>query len=471
MRIAVCDDDEQERTCLSRMITEYQLSRGVNFDCLFFHNGTEFLCNVKGGEYDLVLLDVLMPGISGMQAAQELRELDKNVKIVFISSSSEFAIESYNVGAYHYLLKPVDADSLFRLLDRARSELFMQEEKGFVLKTREGVVGVSFSGLEYVEVINKTVVFHLADGMIYETTAALADFEEILLSREEFLKIHRSYIINLGYIRTLNGNCVVTKNGYEIPVSRQRRNQVRNAYIRFLQRMEKSDSVSGGSWKVLLVDDDPDDRAYWADILCRHGCMVRQAENGENALRFAEAEIYDCVLLDVMMPGEDGFSTCEKLHGLVNAPIIFLSCFTETDRQMKGFTVGGIDYITKNTPAELFWAKVETRIKLASSDRTQFCYGALLLDLAARKALLGEKELFLTSEEFDMLQHLSEHAGHVLTPEELFEMVWGGRPWDGGQLVQTHMSRLRRKLEMEYDKHCFIETVWGQGYRFVPEKN
>lgn len=471
MRIAVCDDDEQERICLSRMITEYRLSRGVSFDCLFFHNGTEFLCNVKGGEYDLVLLDVLMPGISGMQAAQDLRELDKNVKIIFISSSSEFAIESYSVGAYHYLLKPVDADSLFRLLDRARSELSMQPEKEFVLKTREGVAGISFSGLEYVEVINKTVAFHLADGMIHEATAALADFEEILLSREEFFKVHRSYIINLSYIQTVNGNCVITKNGYEIPVSRQRRNQVRNAYIRFLQRTEKSGSVSGGPWKILLVDDDPDDRAYWADILCRHGCMVRQAENGEDALKSAETEIYDCVLLDVMMPGEDGFSTCERLHGLVNAPIIFFSCFTETDRQMKGFTVGGIDYIAKNTPAELFWAKVEARIKFSASDRTQFCYGALLLDLTARKALLGGKELLLTSEEFDMLQHLSEHAGYVLTPEELFEMVWGGRLWDGGQLVQTHMSRLRRKLEKAYDKHCFIETVWGQGYRFVPEKN
>lgn len=471
MRIAICDDDEQERACLSRMITEYQLSREVSFDCLLFHNGTEFLCDLKGGEYDLVLLDVLMPGVSGMQVAQELRELDKNVKIIFISSSPEFAIESYSVGAYHYLLKPVDADSFFRLLDRARSELFMQAEQGFALKNREGVVGISFTRLEYVEVINKTVVFHLANGVVYETAAALADFEEMLLSRPEFLKTHRSYIINISYIETFSGNCVVTKSGYEIPVSRHRRNQVRDAYIHFLQRAEKSDSVSGGPWKILLVDDDPDDRTFWADILRQHGCMVQQAVNGEDALKLAAAENYDCVLLDVMIPGEDGFSTCERLRGLVNTPIIFLSCFTETDKQMKGFAVGGIDYIAKNTPAELFWAKVETHIKLVMSDRTQLCYGALLLDLAARRASIEEKDLCLTPEEFDMLQRLSEHAGHTMTPEELFHMVWGGQPWDGGQQVQTHMSRLRRKLEKAYGKHCFIETVWGQGYRFVPEEN
>lgn len=485
MRIAICDDDEQERNCLSKMITEYQLSRGVSFDCLFFHNGTEFLCDVKGGEYDLVLMDVLMPGISGMQAAQELRELDKNVKIIFISSSPEFAIESYSVGAYHYLLKPLDADSLFRLLDRVKSELFMQAEQGFVLKNREGVAGISFARLEYVEVINKTVAFHMADGVIYEAAAALADFEETLLSRPEFLKIHRSYIINLGYVQTIAGNCMVTKNGYKIPVSRQRRNQVRNAYIHFLQQMEQSGSVSGGQestsfekperpggpWRILLVDDDPDDRTIWADILRQHGCMVQQAENGGEALKLAAAEHYDCVLLDVMIPGEDGFSICERLRGLANIPVIFLSCFTETDRQVKGFAAGGIDYITKNTPAELFWAKVETRIKLAMSDRTQFCYGALLIDLAARRVLIKEKELILTPVEFDMLQHLAEQAGHIMTPEELFPMVWSGQPWDGGQLVQTHMSRLRRKLEKAYDKHCFIETVWGQGYRFVPERD
>lgn len=429
------------------------------------------MCDVKGGEYDLVLLDVLMPGVSGMQVAQELRELDKNVKIVFISLSPEYAIESYSVGAYHYLLKPLDEDSLFRLLDRVRSELFIQPEQGFVLKKREGVVGISFARLEYVEVINKTVAFHLADGVIYEMPAALADFEEMLLSRSEFLKVHRSYIINLGHIQTISGNCVVTKNGYEIPVSRQRRNQVRNAYIRFLQRTEESDPVSGGPWKILFVDDDPDDRAFWTDILRQHGCMVQQAENGEDALKLVVAERYDCVLLDVMIPGEDGFSTCEKLHGLVNIPVIFLSCFTETDRQVKGFSAGGIDYITKDTPAELFWAKVESRIRLVMSDRTQFCYGALLLDLAARRALIEGKELLLTPEEFDILQRLSEHTGHIMTPEELFKLVWGGRPWDGGQLVQTHMSRLRRKMEKAYDRHCFIETVWGQGYRFVPEKN
>ena len=92
----------------------------------------------------------------------------------------------------------------------------------------------------------------------------------------------------------------------------------------------------------------------------------------------------------------------------------------------------------------------------------------LLLDLTGRRVLMGGEELLLTPVEFDILWRLSEQPDHVFTPEEIFGMVWSGQPWDGGRMVQTHMSRLRRKLEKAWGEHHFIETVWGQGYRFVP---
>lgn len=482
MRIAVCDDNEQELTHFSELITKYQVSRGTSFNCRFFHSGTDLLWDMKGGEYDLVLLDMIMPGVSGIQTAQELRELDKNVRIIFISSSPEFALESYSVGAYHYLLKPVDADSLFPLLYKIEDELSMQKEQEFVLKRREGVVSISFARLEYVEVVNKTVSFHLSDGIVYEVNAPLSDFEKMLLLRPEFIKTHRSYLINLSYIRSVNGQSVVTKNGHSIPVSRQHRNRVQDAYMRFLRQDEtavfnndaqmavsfaKAERAKG-PWRILIVDDDLAERTYWADILQCHGCMVWFAGSGEEALKLAADETFNCVLLDVMIPGEDGFVICERLRKLTDTPIIFLSCVTESDKQVEGFMAGGTDYITKDTPAELFWAKVETRIKLAASDRTQFCYGQMLLDLSERKVLIDGKELLLTPVEFDILWCLSKQPEHIFTPEEIFNIVWGGQFWDGGQTVQMHMSRLRRKLEKAWEKHCFIETVWGEGYRFNP---
>lgn len=484
MRLAICDDDEWEIDHISKLVTEYQLSRGVSLECHSFNNSIDFLCDMKGGGYDLVLLDVVMPDVSGIKVARELREKDKNIKIIFISSSPDFALESYSVDAYHYLLKPVDADALFHLLDKAGKELFLQEERGLVLKNREGVVKLSFAEIEFVEVINKKVSFHLTDGAVREVTAALADLEGRLLNRREFIKTHRSYVVNLNCVQAIVANYAVTKGGYRIPVSRQRHNQVQNAYVNFMNRISTSASVeeqillssdkqerNDGLWRILLVDDDPVDRDFWADVLRYHGCIVHLTGNGEDALKLAAEETYDCILLDVMLPEEDGFSVCGRLRKLTNAPVIFLSCVTEPDRQVEGFSAGGIDYITKGTPSELFWAKVETRIKLSVSDRTQFRYGPLFLDLTERRVLINGEELLLTPIEFDILWQLSEHLDHVFTPEEIFGMVCDGQPWDGGKMVQTHMSRLRRKLEKACEEHHFIEAVWGQGYRFVPISN
>ena len=134
MRIAVCDDDEREISRIRELITEYQVSRKIPVDCHYFMNSTDFLCELKGGEYDLVLLDVLMPGTGGIGAAQELRRLDENVRLIFVSASPEFAVESYSVGAYYYLLKPVSADSFFKLLDKVRGELSVQTEQGFIIE-------------------------------------------------------------------------------------------------------------------------------------------------------------------------------------------------------------------------------------------------------------------------------------------------------------------------------------------------
>lgn len=479
MRIAICDDDERELTRLSGLISEYQISRGERFDCRIFRSGTDFLCDLRSGEYDLIFLDVLMPGVNGIETAKELRELDQNVRLVFISSSPEFALESYTVGAYYYLLKPVRTEAIFSLLDKVQGELSQTEEQSFVLRYRKGVVRIAFAELECVEVMNKTVSFHLADGGVRQVSAALAEVEEPLLSRPEFIKPHRSYLVNLHHVRDVAAGCVVTKNGHKVPISRKRRNEVQDAWLHFLFRegelhaaetpetKTEGQNREKGPWRILLVDDEEAERGCWADILRSHGCIVYQAKDGKEALALAEKEPCDCVLLDVRIPGEDGFTICAKLRRRKSVPIIFLSCLTEPEKQMQGFSAGGIDYITKDTPAELFWAKVQARIRLAASDRTQLCFGPLLLDLSARRAIVDEEELPLTPIEFDLLCRLSEHAEHILTPEEIFGMVWGTQPWDGGQTVQVHMARLRRKLERAYGEHHFIETVWGQGYRFV----
>lgn len=347
-------------------------------------------------------------------------------------------------------------------------------EAGLVLENRDGAVRIPFREIAYVEVLNKKVSFHMEDGTVREVTGALSDVGERLLDRAEFRKTHRSYLVNLGCVQEIAAGFAVTKAG-PVPIARQRRAAVRDAWLQFVETHDASqkNGTSGGQkrpegpWRILLVDDDAAELSFWADILREHGCIVYPAENGAQAFELAEREPLDGVLLDVMIPGEDSFAICERLKGKLCAPVIFLSCITESERQMEGFAAGGIDYITKDTPAGLFWTKVKTRIALAASERTQTLYGPLLLDLTERKVFVDGKELALTSAEFDMLWLLSERAEHVFTPEEIFEAVWGGQTPEGGQTALRAMSGLRRKLERACE-HCFIEPIWGEGYRFIP---
>lgn len=482
MRLAICDDEARELERLCALLQEYEISRGAELSVCSFQSAVDLLNGMKGGEYDLLLLDVLMPGFGGIQAARELRELDKSVRILFLTASPEYAVESYAVGAYHYLLKPATAKTLFPLLDKMRAELNVQEEEFLLLKGREGLLRVPFSRLEYVEVMNKTVSFHLADGSVRELNASLSDFEAELLSHPQFLKVHRSYLINLRQLQSVTAKGAVTKTGHTVPIARTLYAAVKDAYLQMLFQPRPTAPTpaaapeaapkavrTDGLWHILLVDDEPGDLFVWSEHLRERGCVVETAQTGAEALQRAASSFFDCVLLDVSLPGEDGFSLCQRLREQIGAPVIFLSCRTDADSQVRGFSSGGVDYITKDSPADLFWAKVETRIRLARSGRTQLSFAPLLLDLSRRKATLDGEELILTPTEFDLLWLLAEHTPKVYTPEELYHAVWGSRQWDGGQTVQVHMSRLRRKLEKAYSRHYFLETVWGQGYLFVPE--
>lgn len=119
------------------------------------------------------------------------------------------------------------------------------DRQGFVLKNKHGIVRIEFACLVYVEVINKVVSFHLTGGRTQEVKAALANFEDILLSRLEFLKVHRSYLVNLNHVQTVSGGEIVTDSGETVPVARKRRIQVQDTYMRFL--LEQEEASAGGA--------------------------------------------------------------------------------------------------------------------------------------------------------------------------------------------------------------------------------
>jgi len=183
--------------------------------------------------YHILFLDVLMPGLNGIEAAREIRSFDEEIKIIFLTSSKEFAVESYAVDAHYYMLKPGSTQKLFPILDR----IFLEAQRGedaLQIKSASGFTRIPFGRIEYLEVFSKRLWFHLSDGTVKEFSGSLSDFEEELLSREEFFKVHRSYIVNMASILSLDSKALTTCTNQEVPISRLLYGQVREAYMQYL---------------------------------------------------------------------------------------------------------------------------------------------------------------------------------------------------------------------------------------------
>ncbi len=198
-----------------------------------FQNATELLTSMDNRDYDLLLLDVLMPGVNGMQAAYEIREHNCKTEIVFLTSSPEYAVESYSVRAHYYLLKPATEEKLFPILDRLMFD-FKSPEDALYIKTQSSVFSIPYGKIQYIEVNSKKLYFYLTDGSNREVSGSLADFERALLKRPGFIKVHRSYLVNLQLVRELRQGELVTVTGQHVPVSRTAYPQVRTAYTQFL---------------------------------------------------------------------------------------------------------------------------------------------------------------------------------------------------------------------------------------------
>ena len=233
MYIAVCDDQVEELTALTGLLEQWQAERRIPLRCRAFRSAGNMLDAARHERFTLYLLDVMMPGIDGMEAAREIRTFDAAAEIVFLTSSPGFAYESYGVRALEYLLKPITAKKLFPLLTR----LYLREQKpqeALTLKSNGTFIRVPFSELSYVEVSGKHLYFNMIDGQVREVVGVLREFEPLLLSRSEFMRIHRSYIVNMLQIRELSPAGVQTFLGQSLPVSRLLYPQLQKDYMALL---------------------------------------------------------------------------------------------------------------------------------------------------------------------------------------------------------------------------------------------
>lgn len=232
LRIAVCDDVQTFSEQVQQQILQWK-GRPEELTVETFSDADALITAHQKNPFDIIFLDVVMPLLGGIEAAGELRQQDKSVKIVFLTSSPEFAVDSYRVRASDYLLKPLDPHALFRCLDELARDI-RRNAKFIPVRSRSAVHRVELSRIEYIESSNKVVLFMLSDGRTIVSQEPLYYFENRLLLSDGFFKCSRSYIVNIHHIDSYTPKEIKMRSGYRIPISRSCHKEFESAYFTVL---------------------------------------------------------------------------------------------------------------------------------------------------------------------------------------------------------------------------------------------
>lgn len=220
---------------------------------------------------------------------------------------------------------------------------------------------------------------------------------------------------------------------------------------------------------ILVVDDDESITGLMRDFLENDGFRVLTAPHAEEAMtRFQETEV-SCILLDIMMPGQDGFEFCRRIRAISGVPILFLSARDDDMHKIRGLGIGGDDYIVKTASPSEIVARVKAALRRAAAPPVHAAsrvldFGRLKLDIAGRNVWADGEPVSLTPKEYDLLRLLVEHPGQVITYEQLLQQFWEGI--GDKHTVRVHIARLREKIELDPDQPRYVANVWGIGYRF-----
>ncbi len=230
LRIAVCDDSPQFLQTAAALVKKWSEEQNIPIELQRFGNGDEFLKANEISRFDIVFLDIIMPFLNGMEAAEELRKKDTAIRIIFLTSSPEFALDSYSVKAQGYLLKPVDYEKISAALNDC-AEFLSSEPENLILKTSFGYQKLYFHNIEYIEAQNKKVIFYLSDGNSVESAEPLYHFENRMTIESGFFKCHRSYLVYMKNVDHFSNMEIITKSGRCVPISRGFGKAFKQAYF------------------------------------------------------------------------------------------------------------------------------------------------------------------------------------------------------------------------------------------------
>ena len=225
--------------------------------------------------------------------------------------------------------------------------------------------------------------------------------------------------------------------------------------------------------RVLIVEDELAIAELEKDYLELSSFEVEIETDGEKGLKLGLTEDFDMIILDIMLPGVDGFEICKQIREKKDIPILMVSAKKEDIDKIRGLGLGADDYITKPfSPSELV-ARVKAHLeryrRLVSSNTQEndvVEIRGLKIDKTARRVYLNGEEKAFTTKEFDLLTFLASHPNHVYTKDELFSEIWDMESIGDIATVTVHIKKIREKIEYDTSKPQYIETIWGVGYRF-----
>ena len=238
LKLAVCDDDAQILKQLCEII-EAENKKSGDLSVTAFGSSTALLSALEeGAGFDLFILDILMPNLTGMELATAIRRTDEASQIVFLTSSPEFAVDSYEVDALGYILKPVSAEKLAAVLSKARLNMSRRRSDGLLLQQSGRLRTVPIFSVACVEAMRNKLTYYLCNGETLECYGTINEAAEKLCADARFIRPHRSYIVNMEYIREFDGKGIRLVGAQSaVPVSRGSFQQLKERYIEYMVHM------------------------------------------------------------------------------------------------------------------------------------------------------------------------------------------------------------------------------------------
>ncbi|SHH72875.1 LytR/AlgR family response regulator transcription factor [Clostridium grantii] len=234
LNIAICDDEKKELEIIYSLVSKNLTDIDQQFKINYFDEGEDLIEHMDSFKelYDIIFLDIYMKFSNGIDIAKRIREFDKECKIIFITSSKEHAIDSYDVKALHYILKPINEEKLFNAIKTAIDSL-KKERKEIVITNKKGTYRVIYNEILHAESKARLVNIYLKSGKIITFYSKLQDFFESL-EDERFLKSHKSFIVNMDYITKIENASITIINDKKIPISNSNIQAIKEVYYRYL---------------------------------------------------------------------------------------------------------------------------------------------------------------------------------------------------------------------------------------------